>query len=102
MAIEERIDVEVRALETCAFKRDVFRTTLDQVIMLCFVIILSRLTFLDLFNPFVLRVKGPHNVGDFSGRSGRSPGPLLTYLGLYICSNAPKEGFPGIRQVFFD
>ena len=49
-----------------------------------------------------LRVKGPHNVGDFSGRSGRSPGPLLTYLGLYICSNAPKEGFPGIRQVFFD
>ena len=33
MAIEERIDVEVRALETCAFKRDVFRTTLDQVIM---------------------------------------------------------------------
>ena len=21
-----------------------------------------------------LRVKGPHNVGDFSGRSGRSPG----------------------------
>ena len=49
-----------------------------------------------------IRVKGPHNVGDFSGRSGRSPGPLLTYLGLYICSNAPKEGFPGIRQVFFD
>ena len=51
---------------------------------------------------FQLRVKGPHNVGDFSGRSGRSPGPLLTYLGLYIYSNAPKEGFPGIRQVFFD
>ena len=49
-----------------------------------------------------VRVKGPHNVGDFSGRSGRSPGPLLTYIGLYICSNAPKEGFPGIRQVFFD
>ena len=49
-----------------------------------------------------IRVKGPHNVGDFSGRSGRSPGPLLTYLGLYICSNAPKEGFPDIRQVFFD
>ena len=47
-----------------------------------------------------IRVKGPHNVGDFSGRSGRSPGSLLTYLGLYICSNAPKEGFPGIRQVF--
>ena len=54
---------------------------------------------------YSIRVKGPHNVGDFSGdfsgRSGRSPGSLLTYLGLYTCSNAPKEGFPGIRQVFF-
>ena len=50
----------------------------------------------------LVRVKGPHNVGDFSGRSGRSPGSLLTYLGLYICSNAPKEGFHGIRHVFFD
>ena len=49
-----------------------------------------------------VRVKGPHNVGDFSGRSGRSPGSLLTYLGLYICSNAPKEDFPGIKKVFFD
>ena len=56
MAIEERIDVEVRALETCAFKRDVFRTTLDQVIMLCFVIILSRLSFLDHFESLCFNI----------------------------------------------
>ena len=31
MAIEERIDVEVRALETCAYKRETFRAILDQV-----------------------------------------------------------------------
>ena len=58
--------------------------------------------FYYVFFYYVLRVKGPHNVGDFSGRSGRSPGSLLTYLGLYICSNAPKEDFPGIKKVFFD
>ena len=60
------------------------------------------MTFSQCFKSVAVRVKGPHNVGDFSGGSGRSPGSLLTYLGLYICSNAPKEGFPGIRQVFFD
>ena len=31
-----------------------------------------------------VRVKGPHNVGEFSGRSGGSPGSVLTYLGRYI------------------
>ena len=64
---------------------------------MCFYFILYNTDYI-----YIVRVKGPHNVGDFSGGSGRSPGSLLTYLGLYIGSNAPKEGFPGIRQVFFD